>query len=171
MAECSTLEDVLRGCGKNIGSLKQAFYTFQSKVTGLTKNNTTGLITAITVAPSTTLNVIEFRKNQASFTEASAINLDNESSLFPITLGINHRRRDGGKSNALRKLAEGQPYLFFLVQDGNDKWWALENMQYSQQGGGSGATRADGSNYDMQFINEEAETPWEVDAAAVAAIV
>lgn len=171
MAECTDLEDILRGCGKNIGSLKQAKYCFQSEITGLTKNSTTGIITAVAVAPSTVIKTIEFRKNQASLTEASAINLDNETSLFPITLGINHRRRDGGKSKALRAIAENQPYLFFLAQDGNDKWWALENMQLTQQGGGSGATRADGSNYDLQFMNEEAETPWEVDAAAVAAIL
>lgn len=58
-----------------------------------------------------------------------------------------------------------------MVQDGNDKWWALENMQLSQQGGGSGATRTDGSNYDLQFVNEEGETPWEIDAVAVAAVL
>lgn len=171
MAECTDLEDIMRGCGKNIGALKQAKYCFQSEVTGMVKNATTGIITDITVVPSTAIKTIEFRKNQASFTEASAINLDNETSLFPITLGINHRRRDGGKSRALRAIAENQPYLFFLVQDGNDKWWALENMQLTQQGGGSGATRADGSNYDLQFMNEEGETPWEIDADAVAAIL
>lgn len=171
MAECTTLEDLARGCGKNIGALKQAKVVFQSEVTGTTKNATTGKITAVTLAPGTTVKTIEFRKNQASFTEGSAINLDNESSLFPVTLGINHRRRDGGKSKALRQYAEGQPYLFFMVQDGNDVWWALENMQLSQQGGGSGATRADGSNYDLQFINEESETPWEIEAAAVEALL
>lgn len=170
MAECTTLADLLRGCGKNVGALRQLKYCFQSDVSGMTKNTTTGMITALTLNPGVVLNTIEFRKNQANFTEASAINLDNETTLYPVTLGVNHRRRDGGKSNTLRKMAEGQPYLFFLAEDGNGHWWALENMQLSQQGGGSGATRADGSNYDLQFVNEEADTPWEVDLSVISGL-
>lgn len=169
MAECTTLSDFSRGCGNNVGSIKAIKFGFQSDITSITKNSTTGIITAMAV--STAPKNFEVRKNQAGFTDGSAINLENESSLFPVTLGINARRRDGGKSNTLRKMAEGQPYLYFLVQDGNSKWWLLENMQLSQIGGGSGMTRADGSNYDLNFVNEEEDLAWEIDATVVAGLI
>ena len=169
MAECTTLSDLTRGCGNNVGSVKTIKVGFQSDLSTTTKNATTGKITAMTVASAPV--TIETRKNQASFTDGSQINLENESSLYPVTIGINHRRRDGGKTNSIRKMAEGQPYLYFLIEDGNSKWWLFENMQLSQVAGGSGATRADGSNYDLNFINEEPDLAWEIDSTVVAGLL
>ena len=44
-------------------------------------------------------------------------------------------------------------------------------MQLSQIGGGSGMTRADGSNYDLNFVNEEDDLAWEIDSTVVAGLI
>ena len=169
MAECNDLENIPRGCGNNIGTVKRFVYNHQSKITGVTKNDVTGIITA--VVHTEPFLEIEFRKGQAQFTEASAIDLVAESSLFPMTVAMNLKRRTGAKAAALRKMTEGQPYMAGFVQDGNDIWWYFPNLQVSTIGGGSGESRAAGTNYDLQLMNEEGETPWEVDATVIADIL
>jgi len=166
--ECNDLENILRGCGNNVGSVKRFVYNHQSKITDVTYG-ALGVVT--TVVHTEAFLEIEFRKGQAQFTEASAIDLVAESSLHPMTVAMNLKRRTGAKAAALRLMLEGQPYIAGFVQDGNDIWWYFPNLQVSTLGGGSGETRAAGTNFDLQLMNEESTTPWEVDAAVVATIL
>lgn len=169
MAECNDLENIPRGCGNNVGTVKRLVYNHQSKITSVTKDALTGIITA--VVHTEEFKEIEFRKGQAQFTDASAIDLVAESSLFPVTVQMNLKRRTGLKAVALRAMADGQPYMGVFVQDGNDIWWYFPNMQLSSLGGGSGETRAAGTNYDTQLMNEEAETAWEVAPSVIVDIL
>lgn len=168
MAECNDLENVPRGCGNNVGTMRRFVFNHQSAITGVTYG-LAGVITA--VVHTDAFLEIEFRKGQAQFTEASAIDLVAESSLHPMTVAMNLKRRTGAKAAALRNMVEGQPYIAGFAQDGNGLWWYFPNLQVSTLGGGSGETRAAGSNYDLQLMNEEDTTPWEVDPTVIVDIL
>ena len=169
MAECTTLESVPRGCGNNIGTMARFIFNFQSALTSVTIDEETGIVTA--AVHTSAFKEVEFRKGQGQFTEASAIDLVAESTLEPITVAMNLKRRTGAKSAAIRAMMEGQPYLAGFAQDGNGIWWYLPNLQVSTLGGGTGDSRPVGSNYDLQLMNEEGTTPYEVDDAVIADIL
>lgn len=169
MAECDEFTNVPRGCGNNVGTLKRFVFNHQSKLTSVDKNELTGVIDD--AVHTEAFLEIEFRKGQAQFTEASAIDLVAESDLAGITVAMNLKRRTGAKSNALRKMRKGQPYIAGFGQDGNDIWWYFPNLQVSTMGGGTGETRAAGTNYDFQMVNEEDDTPWEVSPTVIAALL
>lgn len=169
MAECTVLQDVLRGCGNNIGTLDEFLFEFQSSITAVVIDEATGIVTDIT--HTTALKRVEIKKGQGMYTEASAIELVNESTLLPITVGLNLRRRTGLKSAAIRKMMDGQPYLAGFGKDGNGTWWYFPNLQVSNLGGGSGDSRAAGTNYDLQLVNEEGTTPYEVDPDVIATLL
>lgn len=167
MAECDTFESMNGNCGNNMGTMMRFVYEHQSALTSVTV--VAGVVTA--AVHTTIFKEITFRKGQGQFTDASAIDLVNESTLIPVTVAMNLKKRTGEKSEILRKMLDGQPYIAGFAQDGNGIWWYFPNLQVSTIGGGSGETRAAGSNYDTQLMNEEGVLAYSVESSVIADIL
>jgi hypothetical protein len=80
-------------------------------------------------------------------------------------------RRDQDKSQAIKILGAGQQYLNAIVKDMNGKYWYFPYLQLSAVGEGSGTTRADGSKYSVTLIAENDFLAYEIEAAAVNAVI
>jgi hypothetical protein len=80
-------------------------------------------------------------------------------------------RRDKDKSNAIKILGSGQQYLTAIVLDANGLYWYFPYLQVTGVGEGSGTARADGSKYSVTLLSENEYLAYEIDPAAVAAVI
>ena len=80
-------------------------------------------------------------------------------------------RRDQDKSQAIKILGAGQQYLVAIVKDMNGKYWYFPQLQLTATGEGSGVTRADGSKYSVTLTSEVEFLAYEIEAAAVNAVI
>jgi hypothetical protein len=99
------------------------------------------------------------------------IDLNNGSTYFEVTLTLSFTRREAAKSRALQILGEGNRYLDIIVLDANQKLW---NIPLSQLTGGdesTGTAKADGSKYDVTFVAQIDNRPYEVDSSIIAGLI
>ncbi len=113
----------------------------------------------------------EIRRNTGSYVEDAAIDLVNGSSYVTATISLMFHRRDQDKSQAIKILGAGQQYLNAIVKDMNGKYWYFPFLQLSAVGEGSGTTRADGSKYSVTLIAENDFLAYEIEEAAVNAVI
>lgn len=170
MAEipCETLVSIEKDCLNNVGGLYEMIYNDQDEL-DVTIDPATGLVTAIVHA--SICQSISLRKGQGNFTEPSAIDLVAGSSLYNAAIQMNPTRRNAKASRALRIMGQGQRYLGCFCKDGNGLWWYHKMMQLSNNAGGTGATKAEGSKYEITLTNEVEELAYEVPEALVLALL
>ena len=117
-------------------------------------------ITVWTVSAPTSVYAIN--RNTGNFTEETAQDLLNGSTLVTQNITLMFNRRDKAKSEAINILGGGQRYLAVVIQDANDKYWYFENVQLTATGEGSGTARADGSKYSVTLLAEADHLAYEV---------
>jgi hypothetical protein len=169
MANCNSLEGILKGCDNNAGGIYEAYFIDQDSVTGVTVNATAHTITAIGTIEDFT--PFQFKRNVGNLVVSPTIDLVNGSTFYTSTLTLAFHKREGIKSRALQILAEGQRYLGVIIKDANGKYWYLD---YAQLNGGdeeSGTAKADGSKYTVTFVAEMDNRPYEVDSTIIAALI
>lgn len=170
---CEALETIVKSCDNNSGGIEKIWINQQDNIDTFTLDATnTYTIDAITLsggAPDYT--AFEIRRNTGSYTEDAAIDLVNGSSYVTATINLLFHRRDQDKSQAIKILGAGQQYLNAIVKDMNGKYWYFPFLQLSAVGEGSGTTRADGSKYSVTLLAEMDQLSYEVEEAAVLAVI
>ena len=170
---CSALESIVKSCDNNTGGIEKIWINQQDNISGITLDNTnTWTIDAITLtggAPDFT--VFDIRRNTGSYTEEAAIDLINGSSYVTAVINLMFHRRDQDKSQAIKILGSGQQYLVAIVKDMNGKYWYFPQLQLTATGEGSGVTRADGSKYSVTLTSEVEFLAYEIEEAAVTAVI
>jgi len=170
---CEALETIVKSCDNNSGGIEKIWINQQDNIDTFTLDATdTYTIDAITLnggAPDYT--AFEIRRNTGSYTEDAAIDLVNGSSYVTATINLLFHRRDQDKSQAIKILGSGQQYLNAIVKDMNGKYWYFPFLQLSAVGEGSGTTRADGSKYSVTLLAEMDQLSYEVEEAAVLAVI
>jgi hypothetical protein len=170
---CEALESIVKSCDNNNGGIEKIWINQQDNIAGIALDSTnTWTIDAITLtggAPDYT--AFEIRRNTGNYVEDAAIDLVNGSSYVTATISLMFHRRDQDKSQAIKILGAGQQYLNAIVKDMNGKYWYFPFLQLSAVGEGSGTTRADGSKYSVTLIAENNFLAYEIESAAVAAVV
>lgn len=170
---CEALESIVKSCDNNNGGIEKIWINQQDNIASIDLDDTnTWTIDAITLtggAPDYT--PFEIRRNTGSYVEDAAIDLVNGSSYVTATISLMFHRRDQDKSQAIKILGAGQQYLNAIVKDMNGKYWYFPFLQLSAVGEGSGTTRADGSKYSVTLIAENNFLAYEIESAAVAAVV
>ena len=87
------------------------------------------------------------------------------------TISLMFHRRDQDKSQAIKILGAGQQYLNAIVKDMNGKYWYFPYLQLSAVAEGSGQNRADGSKYSVTLVAENDYLAYEIEEAAVLAVI
>jgi len=163
------LTGLLKGCENNLGSIKAAYIADETDVGVITE--AAGSVSAITMIASAVFKPYEFRKNTGNFTEDSAIDLNNGSTLFNQVINLVFHRREAAKSQEIQILAQGQRNLTAILKDGNDKFWVFSGMQLATVGEGSGTAKADGSKYALSFTAESDVMAFETTQAVLDTVI
>jgi hypothetical protein len=170
---CEALESIVKSCDNNTGGIEKIWINQQDNISGITLDATnTWTIDAITLtggAPDFT--AFDIRRNTGSYTEEAAIDLINGSSYVTAVINLMFHRRDQDKSQAIKILGAGQQYLVAIVKDMNGKYWYFPQLQLTATGEGSGVVRADGSKYSVTLTSEVEYLAYEIEAAAVNAVI
>ena len=170
---CEALESIVKSCDNNTGGIEKIWINQQDNISGITLDATnTWTIDAITLtggAPDFT--AFDIRRNTGSYTEEAAIDLINGSSYVTAVINLMFHRRDQDKSQAIKILGAGQQYLVAIVKDMNGKYWYFPQLQLTATGEGSGVVRADGSKYSVTLTSEVEFLAYEIEAAAVNAVI
>jgi hypothetical protein len=155
---CEALQSIAKTCDNNTGGIKTVWIGLQEDfdVTTIVDWG----ITAWTVSSPTTVYAIN--RNTGNYTEETAQDLLNGSTLVTQTITLMFNRRDKAKSESINILGGGQRYLAVVIQDANDKYWYFENVQLTATGEGSGTARADGSKYSVTLLAEADHLAYEV---------
>jgi hypothetical protein len=170
---CEALESIVKSCDNNTGGIEKIWINQQDNIDTFTLDATyTWTIDSITLnggAPDFT--AFDIRRNTGSYTEEAAIDLINGSSYVTAVINLMFHRRDQDKSQAIKILGAGQQYLVAIVKDMNGKYWYFPQLQLTATGEGSGVTRADGSKYSVTLTSEVEFLAYEIEAAAVTAVI
>jgi hypothetical protein len=170
---CSALESIVKSCDNNTGGIEKIWINQQDNISGIALDATnTWTIETITLtggAPDFT--AFDIRRNTGSYTEEAAIDLINGSSYVTAVINLMFHRRDQDKSQAIKILGAGQQYLVAIVKDMNGKYWYFPQLQLTATGEGSGVTRADGSKYSVTLTSEVEFLAYEIEPAAVTAVI
>tara|TARA_R110000772_G_scaffold382_7_gene1396 strand:- start:4457 stop:4972 length:516 start_codon:yes stop_codon:yes gene_type:complete len=168
---CKTLVLLDKDCLNNIGGVKSPLlYNDDDQITGETVDGLTGQITGFTSVVSTFL-AFNFKKNAVSLAVSKKTDLNEGSNIHEVTLTVSLKRREQVKRQVLEAMGDGQRMLAFSVLDGNGIYWLLRNMQLATQEEANGATKAEGSKYDITFVGEMDDAPRTMDALAVAELL
>ena len=170
---CEALETIVKSCDNNSGGIEKIWINQQDNIDtfALDATNTWTIETITLNAGAPDYTPFEIRRNTGSYTEDAAIDLVNGSSYVTKTISLMFHRRDQDKSQAIKILGAGQQYLNAIVKDMNGKYWYFPFLQLSAVGEGSGTTRADGSKYSVTLISEDAFLSYEIEEAAVNAVI
>lgn len=170
---CEALESIVKSCDNNSGGIEKIWINQQDNIASIDLDDTnTWTIDAITLAVGAPdYTPFEIRRNTGSYVEDAAIDLVNGSSYVTATISLMFHRRDQDKSQAIKILGAGQQYLNAIVKDMNGKYWYFPYLQLSAVGEGSGTTRADGSKYSVTLIAENDFLAYEIEEAAVNAVI
>jgi hypothetical protein len=170
---CEALETIVKSCDNNSGGIEKIWINQQDNIASIDLDDTnTWTIDAITLAGGAPdYTPFEIRRNTGSYVEDAAIDLVNGSSYVTATISLMFHRRDQDKSQAIKILGAGQQYLNAIVKDMNGKYWYFPFLQLSAVGEGSGTTRADGSKYSVTLIAENDFLAYEIEEAAVNAVI
>ena len=170
---CSALESIVKSCDNNTGGIEKIWINQQDNISGITLDATnTWTIDAITlVGGAPDFTAFDIRRNTGSYTEEAAIDLINGSSYVTAVINLMFHRRDQDKSQAIKILGAGQQYLVAIVKDMNGKYWYFPQLQLTATGEGSGVVRADGSKYSVTLTSEVEFLAYEIEAAAVNAVI
>lgn len=170
---CQALESIVKSCDNNTGGIEKIWINQQDNISGIaldaTNTWTIETITLTSGAPDFT--AFDIRRNTGSYTEEAAIDLINGSSYVTAVINLMFHRRDQDKSQAIKILGAGQQYLVAIVKDMNGKYWYFPQLQLTATGEGSGVTRADGSKYSVTLTSEVEFLAYEIEAAAVTAVI
>ena len=170
---CEALESIVKSCDNNTGGIEKIWINQQDNISGITLDATnTWTIDAITlVGGAPDFTAFDIRRNTGSYTEEAAIDLINGSSYVTAVINLMFHRRDQDKSQAIKILGAGQQYLVAIVKDMNGKYWYFPQLQLTATGEGSGVTRADGSKYSVTLTSEVEFLAYEIEPAAVTAVI
>jgi hypothetical protein len=170
---CEALETIVKSCDNNSGGIEKIWINQQDNIDtfALDATNTWTVDSITLVAGAPDYTPFEIRRNTGSYVEDAAIDLVNGSSYVTATISLMFHRRDQDKSQAIKILGAGQQYLNAIIKDMNGKYWYFPFLQLSAVGEGSGTARADGSKYSVTLVAENDFLAYEIESAAVAAVV
>jgi len=159
---CEALISIAKTCDNNTGGIRTVWICQQENVTAATVAG--GAWTVSTLTLTANANVYAINRNTGNYTEETAQDLLNGSTLVTQTITLMFNRRDKDKSEAIHVLGSGQQYLAVFVLDANGKYWYFENVQLTATGEGSGTARQDGSKYSVTLLAEADHLAYEVNA-------
>ncbi len=161
---------IAKDCDNNLGGVKKIYIT--DFVNVLTVTETTGTLTAITMASGTVFYDFEFNKNTSTFGEVATVSLENGSLFYDQTVTLKIPRREVSKRNTLKLLM--QKDLAVIVLDSNDLYWYVgrtNGANVTELPSESGTAKGDFNGYTITIKGQEPEQAPEVDSTIIAGLL
>lgn len=150
---CNTLTSITKDCGINNGGIREVYFLKLSDITTLeyTDYEVTDMVTSVSFVK------YDMPLNSATY------NVDYSTDEFGIqefihSLNIRISKRRPVAHTSLKSFIEGNPDIVALIKNSNNMWVLLgyENgLNIPNGGGGSGTTKADGTNYEFNLTGIE----------------
>ena len=171
MANCNSLENILKGCDTNSGGIYEAYIIDQDLITGTTVSASAHTVTAMNLSVGEIFSTFQFKRNVGNMVISPAIDLVNGSSFFNHTVSLVFHKREGSKSRSIQILGEGQRYLGIILKDANGKYWYVDHAQLNGGDEDTGTAKADGSKVTVTFLAEMDNRAYEVESSIIAALI
>lgn len=164
-----TLTHIDNICKENsFGGIKEVWVALYDDVLESKVNDTTRVITGITMASGTTFHHYKLLKSTGGLT--STLNTSETStSYFTNEVTLQFFKMDSSKR--LEIMALMMAACVVIVKDANNKYWYLGKDNYVECSAGSAATgtaASDANHYELTLTDTSAELPHEVDATVMA---
>lgn len=168
---CSTINTILKSCSNNQGGIFTVYVNDTDNVSNFTyaTSSTSWNITGLTASPKFT--AFEFNRNVGNLVVEPKIDLINGSTYYEAKITLVFHRREASKSRALTILAEGQRFLDFIILDANGIYWYVDHAQLDGGTEETGTTRADGSKYNVTFMAQMSNRPYEISSTLVSQVI
>jgi hypothetical protein len=159
---CSqTLSGIARDCAANMGGIVEVYLANKSDVSAVTE--TSGKITAITMASSAKFKTYQFKPATSSMSSNYQVNQENGTVFVQTDLLMVFNRMETAKRIEISAMAQGE--LCAIVKDANGLYWLLgkdEPLLISAGDGLSGTARADRNGYSITLQDNSLEMPAEI---------
>jgi len=162
---CQALEAIIKACDPNAGGLQGIAIIQQDDVDNVAVNIAAPgdwEVTGITTLGGATFTDYAIRRNTCNYTEDTANDLVNGSTVVTQTINLVFHRREAAKSRSINILGSGQQFLAAIVKDMNGIYWYFDFLQLTATGEGSGTARADGSKYTVTLVGEADHLAYQV---------
>lgn len=173
MAYCNqTLAGIQLDCTNSLGGIKTVYIANYGDVTAVEVDETSGMITGITMADNAKFKPYQFRKQTGSMT--STLNVDETAGINYVSteLSLVFTKMETAKRLEMTALAKAQ--LAVIVKDSNNFYWYMGKDDYVSSTAGSGNTgtaKGDSNNYSLTLTDESDTYPYEVLASVVDTVV
>jgi hypothetical protein len=170
MACVSFSGGIAKNCENNVGGLTRLYLTDLDNIVGYTQSS--GIVTAITMASASNFYEFEFNRNSATFTEDLVKSVEAGSALFEQTITVTIPRREVAKRNTLALLTQRD--LAVIIKDSNGLYWypgLVEGVYLSESTSTSGTAKADGSNYTLTLKGFELDRAPGVSSSIIAGLL
>lgn len=166
MSCVQTIAGIARDCSANMGGIKRAWIANYEDVEAVTES--TGKITALTMATSKTFKEFAFRKGSSQFT--STLNVDATTGVSYVSTEINlvFSKMQTTSRVEMAALAVGE--LAVIVEDMNGILWYFgkeEPVVASAGDGQSGTARTDRNGYSITLMDNCSTFPFEATSDAL----
>ena len=173
MAYCNqSLAGITLDCTNNMGGIKTAYIANFDDVKEVDVNETSGVISALTMAEGATFKPYQFRKGTSSM--SSTLTADETNGLNYVTteLSLVFTKMDTAKRVEMSALSLGQ--LAVIVLDSNGIYWYITPDDYAAASAGTGETgtaKGDRNAYTLTLTAENTTYPIEITKEAVEAVL
>lgn len=173
MAYCNqTLNGIILDCSNSLGGIKTIYIANYGDVTDVAVDAENGEITGLTMADSAVFKPYQFRKQTGSLTSTLTVDETAGVNYVSTELSLVFTKMETAKRIELSALSIGQ--LAVIVEDSNGKYWYLGKDDYvsaTAGGGQTGVAKGDGNNYTLTLKDESDTYPYEIQKAAVEAVI
>jgi len=166
-----TLAGITRDC-KGIGGVKEIYISDRTKVSTLTINGTTEIVTAITMVGGAKFKVYEVRKQIASMTSTATIDDSTGTKFIETMVSVAFGKMTNLKRAEIKALALGD--LAVIVKDNANKFWYLgfeHPVTLTEGTASTGTAYGDANQYQVTLQDLSKDFPYEVAANAVAVVL
>lgn len=170
-----TLSEQNLDCRDSMGGIVEVYaLADRADITAIAETSgSTGMISGFTLdAQSPKFVTYKLRKSTGSLTNTYNISEENGTTFVRSELTLVFHKMDTSKRLEISALAIGN--MAMIVKDSNGKYWFLGKDEPVTMASGTsqtGVAKGDKNGYDVVLACEGHQEPWEVTAAAVAAVL
>lgn len=173
MAYCNqSLAGITLDCTNNMGGIKTAYIANFDDVKEVDVNETSGVISGLTMAEGATFKPYQFRKGTSSMTSTLTADETNGLNYVTTELSLVFTKMDTAKRVEMSALSLGQ--LAVIVLDSNGIYWYITPDDYAAASAGTGETgtaKGDRNAYTLTLTAENTTYPIEITKGAVEAVI
>jgi len=151
---CTLIQGRSIDCRDAVGGIETLYIAEASNVTSVTDSS--GTITAITMASGSKFWTYNMEKENASATESIRTSVENGTTFYEQVISFTLKKLSASLRNEIKNLAQNR--LVFIFKDNNGVYWMFGQTRYMDLTEGEGVTGkafGDLQGYTLTFMGKE----------------